>query len=59
MAMTYNVGSSAAMTDNPLVRAYDAGKRREASPGLSMVRESSVTVASGASRIPFERSSPI
>jgi len=34
-------------------------RRRGASPFLSMVRDSSATVVSGASRIPFERSSRI
>jgi hypothetical protein len=30
--MSYNVGSCAAMTEIPLVRAFNVGKRREASP---------------------------
>ena len=47
--MRYNVNGSADMTDPPLVRAC-------ASPLISMVRDSSATVASGASRIPFKRS---
>jgi hypothetical protein len=33
--MSYNVGSCAAMTEIPLVRAFDVGKRREASPALT------------------------
>ena len=50
--LQYNVSGSAEMTDLPLVRAC-------ASPLISMVRESSATVASVAMRIPFERSSRI
>jgi hypothetical protein len=57
--MRYKVNSSAAMTDTSLVRARGVSRRRGASPLLSMVRDSSVTVVSGDSRIPFERSSRI
>jgi hypothetical protein len=53
--LRYKVNGSAVMTDTSLVRARGVDGRR--SPLLSMVRESSATVASGASRIPFERSS--
>jgi hypothetical protein len=45
------------MTGRSLVPASDVTGRRVASPAHSMVRESSVTLVSGASRIPFERSS--
>ena len=44
------------MTERSLVPASDVTGRRVASPVHSMVRESSVTLVSGASRIPFERS---
>jgi hypothetical protein len=57
--MRYKVNGSAEMTDPSLVRARGVSARRSASPLLSMVRESSVTVVSGVSRIPFERSSRI
>jgi hypothetical protein len=50
--MRDKANGSADMTDLPLVRAC-------ASPLISMVRDSSATVASGASRIPFKRSSRI
>lgn len=52
--MRYKVNGSAEMTDTSLVRARGVIRRRVASPSLSMVRESSVTLVSGASRIPFE-----
>ncbi|MGF6299580.1 hypothetical protein OKW42_002910 [Paraburkholderia sp. WC7.3d] len=55
--MGYNTGGSAVMTGRSLVRACDVPGRRVASPVHSMVRESSVTLVSGASCIPFERSS--
>jgi hypothetical protein len=55
--MRYKVSGSAEMTDTSLVRARGVSRRPGASPSLSMVRESSVTLVSGASRIPFERSS--
>lgn len=55
--MDYNENDSAKMTDQSLVRARGVSHRRKASPVKSMVRESSVTLVSGASRIPFERSS--
>jgi hypothetical protein len=55
--MRYKVNGGAEMTDTSLVRARGVSRRLGASPSLSMVRESSVTLASGASRIPFERSS--
>src|SRR5215472_18196605 len=55
--MRYKENGSAAMTDTALVHPRDVCKRRTGSPLESMVRESSVTVVSGASRIPFERSS--
>jgi hypothetical protein len=58
-AMRYKVNGSAGMTDTSLVRARGVIGRHGVSPLLSMVRESSATVASGASRIPFERSSRI
>jgi hypothetical protein len=54
--MRYNVDGSAAMTGKSLVPVRDVTGRRVASPVHSMVRESSVTLVSGASRIPFERS---
>ena len=47
--LRYKVNGRAVMTDAALVRAV-------ASPLESMVRDSSATVASGASRIPFVRS---
>jgi transposase len=50
--LRYKVNGSAVMTDPALVRAV-------ASPLESMVRDSSATVVSGASRIPFVRSSRI
>jgi len=58
-AMRYKANGSAGMTDTSLVRARGVVGRRGVSPLLSMVRESSATVASGTSRIPFERSSRI
>jgi transposase len=58
-AMRYKANGSAEMTDKSLVRARGVVGRRVVSPLLSMVRESSATVASGVSRIPFERSSRI
>lgn len=51
-SLRYKVDGGAEMTDQPLVRAC-------ASPLISMVRESSATLASAAMRIPFERSSRI
>ena len=57
--MRYKANGSSGMTDTSLVRACGVSGRRGASPLLSMVRESSVTVVSGVSRIPFERSSRI
>jgi len=57
--MRYKVNGSAEMTDTSLVRARGVIGRRLVSPLLSMVRESSATVASAAMRIPFERSSRI
>lgn len=56
-SMSYKVNGSAEMTDTSLVRAHGDSRRLGASPPESMVRESSVTLVSGASRIPFERSS--
>ena len=58
-ALRYKVNGSAEMTDTSLVRARGVIGRCGASPSLSMVRESSATVASAAMRIPFERSSRI
>jgi hypothetical protein len=55
--MGYKANGSAEMTDASLVRAHGDYGRLGVSPFLSMVRESSVTLVSGASRIPFERSS--
>jgi hypothetical protein len=55
--MRYNRGGSAPMTGRSLVPARDVTGRRVTSPAHSMVRESSVTLVSGASCIPFERSS--
>lgn len=55
--MRYKVNGNAEMTDVSLVQAHAVSRRRGASPFLSMVGESSVTLVSGASRIPFERSS--
>jgi len=52
LPLRYKVNGSAVMTDPALVRAV-------ASPLESMVRDSSATVVSGASRIPFVRSSRI
>jgi hypothetical protein len=43
------------MTDTALVRARSVVRRREVSPLVSMVRESSATVVSTAMCIPFER----
>jgi hypothetical protein len=57
--MRYKVNGSAEMTDPSLVRVRGVRRRRVTSPLLSMVRESSVTVVSGESRIPFEKSSRI
>lgn len=57
--MGYKVNGSAEKTDPSLVRAHCVSRRLGASPTLSMVRESSMTLVSGASRIPFERSSRI
>jgi hypothetical protein len=45
--MRYKVNGSAEMTDTSLVRAHGVIGRRAVSPLLSMVRESSATVASG------------
>ena len=45
------------MTGRSLVPAGDVSGRRVTSPVYSMIRESSVTLLSGASRIPFARSS--
>jgi len=56
-AKRYKANGSAEMTDTSLVRDRGVVGRRVVSPLLSMVRESSARVASGASRIPFERSS--
>lgn len=50
--LPYMANGGADMADPPLVLAY-------ASPLLSMVRESSATVASAAMRIPFMRSSRV
>jgi hypothetical protein len=55
--LRYKANGSAVMTDTSLVRARDVRSATVASPLLSMVRRSSATVVSGASRIPFERSS--
>src|ERR1700738_241755 len=55
--LRYNTGGSAAMTVKSLVPVRDVTGCRVASPAHRMVRESSVTVVSGVSRIPFERSS--
>jgi len=55
--MGYKANGGAEMTDKSMVRAHGDSRRLGASPALSMVGESSVTVVSGASRIPFERSS--
>jgi transposase len=57
VVLRYKVNGSAAMTDTSLVRARGVRSAAVASPLLSMVRDSSATVVSGASRIPFERSS--
>lgn len=57
--MRYKVNGRAEMADTSLVRAHGESPRLGVSLSLSMVRESSVTVVSGASRIPFERSSRI
>jgi transposase len=58
-AMRYKVNGSAE-DDRPVIGASPWRFRRHGvSPLLSMVRDSSVTVVSGASRIPFERSSRI
>ena len=46
--MDYKVNGSAEMTDTSLVRACGVIARRGASPSLNMVRESSVTLVSGA-----------
>ena len=51
--MDYNENDSAKMTGTPLERARGALPRRKASPVPSMVRESSATLVSGASRIPL------
>jgi len=53
--MRYKVNGGAEMTDASLVRARGADRGVVASPSLSMVRDSSVTLVSGESRIPFER----
>ena len=58
-SMRYEVSGSADMTDTSMVRTRSVRRRCVESPLLSMVRESSVTLVSGASRIPFERSSRI
>jgi transposase len=55
--LRYKVNGSAGMTDTSLVRARGVRSATVASPLLSMVRDSSATVVSGARRIPFERSS--
>jgi transposase len=55
--MSYKVNGGAEMTDTSLVRALGVSTRLVASPSESMVRDSSVTLVSGASRIPFQRSS--
>jgi len=55
--LRYKENGSAEMTDPSLVRARGVVGRCGVSPLLSMVRDSSATVVSGASRIPFERSS--
>jgi len=55
--LRYKASGGAVMTDTSLVRARGVDGRHGASPLLSMVRISSATVVSGASRIPFERSS--
>jgi hypothetical protein len=55
--LRYKANGSAVMTDTSLVRARGVDGATVASPLLSMVRRSSATVVSGASRIPFERSS--
>ena len=57
--LSYKVNGSAEMTDPSLVRARGVRSATVASPLLSMVRDSSATVVSGASRIPFVRSSRI
>src|SRR5690606_146581 len=54
--MRYKVNGSAEITDTSLVRARGVSRRRVASPSLSRVRDSSVTVVSGESRIPVESS---
>ncbi len=55
--LRYKVDGSAVMTDTSLVRARGVSRGLGASPSLimSMVRESSVILVSGASRIPFGR----
>jgi len=55
--MRYKVSGDAEMTDTSWVRVRGVSPRRSASPSLSLVRESSVRLVSGVSRIPFERSS--
>jgi transposase len=55
--MDYNENDSASLTVGTLVRACGVDPRHQASPINSLVRESSVTLVSGASRIPFESSS--
>jgi transposase len=55
--MRSKVNGSAEMADTSLVRAHGVSRRFGASPFLSMVGDSSVTLVSGESRIPFERSS--
>ena len=57
--LRYKVNGSAEMTDASMVRACSGYRRCGASPRESMVRGSSSTVASGASRIPFKRVSRI
>ncbi|MFN8993788.1 MAG: hypothetical protein ACK5X3_09055, partial [Pseudomonadota bacterium] len=56
--LRYKANGSAGMTDTSLVRARGVCDATVASPLLSMVRRSSATVVSGASRIPFDRSIP-
>lgn len=53
--MRYKVNGGAEMSDTSLVRARSVERRIVASPSLSMVRNSSVTLVSAAMPIPFER----
>jgi hypothetical protein len=57
--LRYKVIGSAVMTDTSLVRARGVHGATVVSPLMSMIRDSSATVVSGASRIPFVRSSRI